>query len=58
MGLLEAVGADLLVVLLGHDPAGAGHVGGPEEDGEVEERLLEDEADRAVVDDLDALGSS
>ena len=54
--LLEAVRAHLLVVLLGHHPAGAGDVGGPEEDGEVEEGLLEDEADRAVVHDLDALG--
>ena len=54
--LLEAVRAHLLVVFLGHHPAGGGHVGGPEEDGEVEEGLLEDEADRTVVDDLDALG--
>jgi len=46
----------LLVVFLGHHPAGAGDVGGSEQDGEVEERLLEDEPDRAVVHDLDALG--
>ena len=56
--LLEAVGADLLVVLLGHHPAGAGDVGRPEEDGEVEEGLLEDEANRAVVHDLDRARSS
>ena len=54
--LLEAVRADLLVVFLGHHPAGGGDVGGPEEGGEVEEGLLEDEADRPIVDDLDALG--
>src|SRR5439155_9499014 len=53
--LLEAVRAHLLVVLLGHDPSGPGDVGRPEQDGEVEERLLELEADRAIVDDLDAL---
>src|SRR5881628_1717820 len=29
--LLEAVRADLLVVFLGHHPAGGGDVGGPEE---------------------------
>ena len=54
--LLEAIRSDLLVVLLRHDPAGSRDVGGAEEDGEVEERLLEDEANRAVVHDLDALG--
>ena len=54
--LLEAVGADLLVVLLRHHPAGSGDVGRPEQDGEVEEGLLEDELDGPVVGDLDALG--
>src|SRR6059036_755964 len=54
--LLEAVRAHLLVVLLGHNPAGAGDVGGAEQDREVEEWLLEDEADRAVVDDLNPIG--
>jgi hypothetical protein len=53
--LLEGVRTDLLVVLLRHHPAGPGDIRRPEEDREVEEGLFEDEADRSVVDDLDAL---
>ena len=53
--LLEGVGAHLLVVLLRHHPAGPRDIRGPEEDGEVEEGLFEEEADRAIVHDLHAL---
>src|SRR5262249_1020573 len=53
--LLEGVRTDLLLVLLVHHPARAGDIRGSEEDGEVEERLFEEETDRAIVHDLDAL---
>src|SRR2546422_167954 len=51
---LEPVSADLLVVVLGHDPADAADAAVVEVH-EVDERLLEVEYDRAVVHDLDVL---
>src|SRR3989454_842046 len=53
-GLLEALVADTLDVLLGHDPAGARRRR-PVERHEVGPRLLEEEPDPARVDDLQLL---
>jgi hypothetical protein len=53
-GFLEAVLADLVDVMLGHDPAGAGG-GGAVEQHEIGPRFLEDEADLRRGEDLDLL---
>ncbi len=53
---LEPVRADLLVILRRHDPAGAVDVAGAHQQEEVQERLLELEADGSAVDDLDRFG--
>ena len=46
----------LFVIFRWHHPAGTADVGGSQQDGEVEERLLEVEPDGVVVDDLHAIG--
>src|SRR5262245_53746911 len=54
--LLEAIRADLLIILRRYNPAGTAHVRGPKDHGEVQKGLFEVKTRRTGIDNLYALG--
>ena len=54
--LHEPVLPDCFVIFRWNDPARPTHIGGPEQDREIEERLFEVEAHCTIIDDFDPLG--
>ena len=54
--LLEAIRADLLIILRRHSPAGTAHIRRPKDHGKVQEGLFEVKAHRTGIDNLYALG--